>query len=105
MRLTLDHGGTAIELDLGAPSSKEGVGFFDDADFAAYGGNIYLHIDGVEYGQLFFYTVDGKPRIELGQFIPAAQQWEPVNPLTTSVPDLFAADEAAQDEAEQDKEN
>jgi hypothetical protein len=96
MRLTLDPGGHAIDLDLDAPSTPTGIGFFDNGDLAAYGGNIYLHVDGIEYGQLFFYTVDGQPRIELGQFIPTAQQWEPVNPLDTSVPDLIAADEAAQ---------
>ncbi|MDJ1370269.1 hypothetical protein [Gulosibacter molinativorax] len=75
MRLTLDHGGRPTDLDLGDTSEQTGV----------------------EYGQLFSYTIDGNPRIELGQFTPATQQWEPVNPLTVSVPDLIAADEAEQE--------
>ncbi|MFI8595623.1 hypothetical protein ACIGCK_14480 [Microbacterium sp. NPDC078428] len=97
MRLTIDHGGRPTDLDLGDTSEQTGVGFFDDGDLGSYGGNLYLRIDGVEYGQLFFYTIDGAPRIELGQFTPATEQWEPVNPLTVSVPDLVAADEAEQE--------
>lgn len=93
--LTIDHGATPLTLNLGETSDTQGIGFFDDGDLASYGGNLYLHIDGQEYGQLFFYTENGQPRIELGQFTPANQQWEPANPLTTSVPDLIAADEAA----------
>lgn len=96
--LTVDHGGTPLTLNLGRTSSTDGIGFFDDGDLASYGGNLYLHIDGAEYGQLFFYTENGQPRIELGQFTPASQQWEPANPLTTSVPDLIAAADAEQTE-------
>lgn len=94
--LTVDHGGTSLTLNLGETRSTEGIGFFDDGDLASYGGNIYLHIDGQEYGQLFFYTENGQPRIELGQFTPASQQWEPANPLTTSVPALTTIHENTQ---------
>jgi len=94
MKLTLDTG-RDIDIDLGETSTTTAIGFFDNGDLSAYGGNLYLHIDGHEYGSLFFYTVDGKPRIELGQFTPATQQWEPANPLAVTVPELIAADEAA----------
>lgn len=98
MNLTLDHGGSALILNLGETSDTHGIGFFDDGDLAATGGNLTLHIDGVEYGQLFFYTENGQPRIELGQYHPGAQGWEPANPLTTSVPDLIAASENEQNQ-------
>ncbi len=35
--------------------------------------------------------------IELAQFRPEPQQWESVNPLTSTVPELMAAHEAEQE--------
>lgn len=98
MKLTLDLGHRQIDIDLGAPSDDDGHGFFDDGDLAAFGGNLYLRLDGQEYGSLFIYTVDGKARIELGQYLPEANQWESVNPLVSTVPEL-AARYAAEQEA------
>ncbi len=94
MKLTIELGHRQIDIDLGESSDTEGHGFYDDGDLAAYGGNLYLYLDGQEYGSLFFYTVDGKPRIELGQFRPEPQQWESVNPLVSTVPELQAAHDA-----------
>lgn len=99
MKLTIELGHRHIDIDLGEPSDAEGHGFFDDGDLAGYGGNLYLYLDGQEYGSLFFYTVDGKPRIELGQFRPEPQQWESVNPLVSTVPELQAAHDTEQQEA------
>ncbi len=93
MQLTLELGHRRIDIDLGEPSDDDGHGFFDDGDLAAYGGNLYLHLDGQEYGSLFFYVTGGRPRIELGQFQPETQQWEPANPLTSTVAELQAAHE------------
>lgn len=97
MKLTLELGHRQIDIDLGEPSDDDGHGFFDDGDLAAYGGNLYLYLDGQEYGSLFFYTVEGKARIELGQLVPEAQQWESVNPLTSTVDELQAAHDAEQE--------
>lgn len=97
MKLSLDLDHRQIDIDLGIPSDDDGHGFFDNGDLGSYGGNLYLRIDGQEYGSLFFYTVDGNVRIELGQFLPEPQQWEPVNPLTTTVADLQAAYETEQE--------
>lgn len=96
MKLTIDLGHRQIDIDLGDPSDEDGHGFFDGGDLAAYGGNLYMHIDGQEYGSLFFYTVAGKARVELGQFLPEVQQWESVNPLTSTVAELQAAYDAEQ---------
>jgi hypothetical protein len=57
---------------------------------SATGGNLYLQVDGHEYGQLFIYTVDGEPRLELGQFRPEHHEWRPTNPLVDRVADLIA---------------
>lgn len=98
MKLTIELGHRQIDIGPGKPSDAECHGFFDDGDLAAYGGNLYLYLDGQEYGSLFFYTVDGKPRTELGQFRPEPQQWESVNLLVSTVPELQAAHDAEQEE-------
>lgn len=68
-------------IDLG-PSS--GV-YFDRGDLAAVAGNLYLFIDGKEYGSLFFHRTrdeGGEVAVELGQFDATEQQWVSRNPLT-----------------------
>lgn len=97
MKLTIDLGYDQIDVDLGEPSSDGDIGFFDNGDLHHYNGNVYLHIDGQEYGSLFIYAVGGRPRIELGQFLPEAQQWESVNPLISTYNELTAAYEAEQE--------
>lgn len=64
---------------------------FDMDDLASFGGNLYIHVDGDEWGSLWFtgfgaeYDEFGSPRIELGQFDHGTEMWETRNPLTTTV--------------------
>lgn len=85
-RITMETGPcTVASLELGAASEPDGpgvgVGYFDAGDLAVFGGNLYLFVDGEEIGSLFFHTVDGKLRVELGQFDPDEQDWVARNPL------------------------
>lgn len=56
---------------------------YGDFDEAAYEGNLYLTINGRLYGSLYIrHDADaGHPTITLGQYDPAAQQWEPRNEI------------------------
>ncbi len=77
----------ALTIDLGeADRSPGGPGYYSEGDLGAYGGNLYLFIDGVEYGSLFFVERDGRITIELGQYRDEPnQEWEPTNPLAVPV--------------------
>lgn len=71
-------------LALDAPLS--GGDFVGEGDLGLTGGNLYIFIDGEEYGSLFFYGMRGKPRIMLGQ--SAAEEegtWIDRNPITGPV--------------------
>lgn len=82
MRLTLSAGaGDMASIDLGGLNG----GYLGHDDLAATGGNLYLFIDGEEWGSLFFHMVDGKLRIELGQFDFETGDWESKSRLTKSV--------------------
>lgn len=73
MILTLDGGaGTLATINL-----DENAG-----DLRATGGNLYLNIDGVEWGSVWFDTEAGTLRIMLGQFDLDEQWWAERNPLT-----------------------
>lgn len=73
MKLTLDAAGpTLAEIDLGEPTGN----YYDEGALAATCGNLYLNLDGVEYGSLFFYRrADGAVTITLGQFDHERQEW------------------------------
>ena len=73
MLLTIDLGWRQETIDLGDPDEKDGL--FDDGDIGAYAGNIYLHIDGKEYGSLYIHHDQDGPLIELGQYDPDADEW------------------------------
>lgn len=76
MIITLDGGNSRIpvgKIDLGEPSD---YGYFDQGYLAQYGGNIYILVDGVEYGSLFFYRrPDGTMTISLGAFDAESDEW------------------------------
>ena len=77
-RLTLDAAGRTIaDIDLGETvESGTGLGYFDAGELSATGGNLYLNIDGEEYGSLFFFREpDGTVSITLGSFDPERQDW------------------------------
>lgn len=77
--LTLKTGSsTRIALNLGNAND----GYFDEGDLAEYYGNIYLLIDGQEYGSLFVHRDGERITITLGRYSPDRRQWEEVNPLT-----------------------
>jgi hypothetical protein len=84
MKLTLDAAGPPLaNIELGEPDT----GYFDGADLGATGGNIYINIDGKEYGSLFFYReADGTVSVTLGAFDPDTQGWENKNPLRGPIP-------------------
>lgn len=85
MKLTLNAcAGDLAEIDLGEPDN----GLLDDGDLSTTGGNLYIEIDGKEWGSLFFHTdADGRLVIELGQYDRSMEQWETRNPLTVPVDD------------------
>lgn len=73
MKLTLDGAGRNLaEIDLGEPDTN---GYLDGGDLSATGGNLYLNVDGKEYGSVFFFVRNGNLTITLGQFDDDAQEW------------------------------
>jgi hypothetical protein len=52
-----------------------------------YAGNVYIHVDGVEWGSLFFYREGEQIRIGLGQYDDETDQWEFRDQLTHPVYD------------------
>lgn len=60
--------------------TREDGGVGDDyagGEVAAQGGNLYLAIDGQEFGSLWItYGEDGTPKITLGQYDPETEGWE-----------------------------
>lgn len=74
MRLMLDAAAATLgNIDLGEPSDH---GEFDEGDLAPTSGNLYLYLDGKEYGSLFFFRrKDGTVTITLGQFDADKQEW------------------------------
>ena len=78
----------ALTIDLGEAVRGRGGwgGYYSGGDLGAYGGNLYIFVDGVEYGSLFFVEHDGRIEIELGQYRDEpSQEWEATNPLTEPV--------------------
>ncbi len=76
--LEIDTGSSVpVTVDLGTPNN---YGDFDDT---GYEGNLYLRINGRLYGSLYIRhdAAAGHPTITLGQYDPAAQQWEPRNEI------------------------
>lgn len=71
------------QLDLGEPS--EDGGYYDNGDLAGLAGNLYIHVDGQEWGSLYFWARNGEPTISLGQYDPWSEQWEDRNPLDCPV--------------------
>lgn len=74
MRLTLDGGAaTLADIDLGEASD---AGYFEGGDLGSTAGNLYIRLDGVEYGSLFFFReTDGRVTVTLGAFDAASQDW------------------------------
>lgn len=83
MKLTLKADGPDLAVfDLGEPHA---TGYFDEGDLCSTSGNLYIELDGVEYGSLFIMIEDGRPTITLGQFDYATEDWEERNPLVNPV--------------------
>ena len=77
VRLT-NEAGMSFELDLGpAPSvTIANDDPYDQGDLALTGGNLYIYIDGVEHGSIWFHIgTDGRPRVTLGQFDREQEWW------------------------------
>lgn len=73
--LTLKTEQRTIEIDLGDAKS----GLFDGETL---GGNVYLYVDGVEFGSIFVHKAyDGQQftdetQISLGQYDDGSEEWE-----------------------------
>lgn len=75
-----------IELRTDPDSHRGIIASLDhEGDLALTGGNLYIFIDGQEYGSLYFYGERGEPRIMLGQFAAEEDEWVDRNPLTGPV--------------------
>lgn len=77
---------SVLSLDLGESQLQINLGEIDEQGTTGgeliYNGNIYLHIDGREYGSLYITRgADGAPQITLGQFREDAEEWVPANPI------------------------
>ncbi len=79
--LSLDLGESTLQIDLGE-IDEHGTG-----GELLYSGNVYLHIDGREYGSLFIHRgPDGAPQISLGQYQDDAEEWVEANPIQAIPP-------------------
>lgn len=89
--LTIHTGGETVTFDIGEPQID---GQYDGGDLGHYCGNLYLHIDGHEYGSLYITHNAGRPVITLGRFDEDAEEWITDNPLGAATalpaPDLTA---------------
>jgi hypothetical protein len=71
------------EVDLGEPGvpgrTDESYQYFSAGD--TQDGNIYLIVDGVEWGSLFLVVNNGKLEISLGQYNVVSGDWDEATPL------------------------
>lgn len=70
------------DIDLGEPTE---AGYFEQGDLSSTAGNLYLHVDGQEWGSLFFYMQGDTLTITLGQHDPQDWDWVETNPITKAV--------------------
>ena len=85
VELTTDPEGRHVGplLTMSLPTSNDG--YVEEGDLGLSGGNLYIIIDGKEYGSLWFHERDGQPEIALGQFVDEALMWDERNPITEPV--------------------
>jgi hypothetical protein len=93
---------TVVEIDAGTgvPVTVElgTANEYGDYDEAGYEGNLYLRISGRLYGSIYIRhdAAAGHTTVTLGQYDPAAQQWQPRNEIGPEISDgdqaLAAAD-------------
>ena len=85
VELTTDPEGRYVGplLTMSLPTSNDG--YVEEGDLGLSGGNLYIIIDGKEYGSLWFHERDGQPEIALGQFVDEALMWDERNPITEPV--------------------
>ena len=78
--LTIKAVDRLIEIDLDEPTSSafDKYGYFNGE---TWGGNVYLYVDGEEYGSLFVHQHDGKTLVTLGQYDDETQEWVTRNDL------------------------
>lgn len=78
--ITIHNGdGMMIERFDGVAPDSNGLMVSDDLPH----GQIFLAIDGVEYGSIALnQVIPGQFHIELGQYDPTFDQWAPQNPIT-----------------------
>lgn len=76
-----------IEIEVGDPA-EEG----DGGELAHYGNNLYIELDGREFGSLWLHDEDGEPVLSLGQYDEDTQGWEPRNDLRR-LPPGFGTDQ------------
>lgn len=73
------------EVDLGDPVPGGSTQFFEAGELGSTSGNLYLYLDEVEVGSLFFTVHDGQVHVTLGRFDAETQDWIEQNPLLPEV--------------------
>lgn len=73
-----------LSLDV-TPEGAQERGDLAAGDLIATSGNLYLYVDGVEYGSLLLTWSDGQPQITLGRYDEDTEDWQPTNPVTDPV--------------------
>lgn len=76
------EGPPLLDLELTDPDR---YGDFNEGELAATGGNLYIFIDGQEWGSLYFNMQDGQPSVRLGQYDHASDEWKELSKLTRPV--------------------
>lgn len=72
-----------FRIDLGQADS---AGEFTGGTLGFTGGNLYLFVDGQEYGSLYFTEEGGDLQVTLGQYTTRTEEWEPTNPIVGPTP-------------------
>ena len=60
----------------------DGDTYLDEGDLAGTSGNLYIVVNGEEYGSLFFHRVNGEVMITLGRYEQEEEGWVERSTLT-----------------------
>lgn len=81
---TLDE--RTIIADFDAPTDDDG--YVVGGPLAGTSGNLYVFINGVEYGSLFFHRFVEKDSVSLGAYSDETEWWEPKATIYEPIPEV-----------------